>query len=140
MDNKKRQVKPHIHKSFLFLQLDIEVSLMCFSFFKTPKIKAAEYTEICLLNYRSPVPFCFLFWCCSSLSVFTDPAASFSSCSSSLPAFIFLPWNCIFPLTDSALAAFIPFPSNLWPFEFHLFRDSCRSSGDFLQCCFFYLS
>lgn len=99
----------------------------------------------CLLNYWSPAPFSV--FCCfdegsslsvSSLALFTGLDAPFSSCSSSLSNLVFLPWNCTFPLADPVWAALFPFPFplNLWPFDFYLFRDSCWSSIIFFNASF----
>lgn len=100
-------------------------------------MQAAEYIDICLLNY----------WCLHRsvfsvvlrlvlLGCFTGPAAPFSSGSPWFSAFILLPWNCTSPLIDPGLAALIPFPFYLWPFDFHLFRDSCWSSLIFFSSAF----
>ena len=88
--------------------------------------------------------FCFpLFWrrfffvCFFSCSFYCSRCTLFITFIITIE-FGFLPWNCTFPLADPAWAALFPFPFplNLWPFDFHLLRDSCWSSIVFFSASF----
>ena len=60
----------------------------------------------------------------------------FLPCTPSLSVFISLLWNCTFLSTDAAYAALTAFPLSLWPFDYHLLRDSGWSTMIFSGLCF----
>ena len=117
--------------------MDIEVDLIRFSFWKPSKTKAAEkaikmnkklFTKLLVFS----TIFCFLlFWCGLFFVCFFSCSFSWSRCTIFIMFIITIKFSSLalklyFSFSRPVWAGLFPFPFtlSLWPFDFHLFRDS----------------
>lgn len=135
-NNNNRQVKPH-KTVFPFLQLDMEVGLICFCFLKPPEIEAAEYVEISLLNYPCSAPFhVFCRFEAGSWSVFTGLAQLHRFHHVHYHQLSFSCLKLYFSSTGPSLGSFNCFSFSSVTFSLPFVQGSCWSSVIFFGAAF----